>query len=169
MEAHIALIPKPENEDVLCGNYRPISLTNIDLRLYSKIIANSLTPILPAYINLDQTGFATGREARDDIIKTCTLVEYAQRSAIPSCLLSVIAEKAFDRVGWRFLREALIQLGTGPKMLQRIMVLDSNPRAKIQTNGILSDYVNISNGTRQGCPLSPLLYVIVMEHLTTAI
>lgn len=170
MEAHIVLIPKPEKDHTICGNFQPISLTNIDLSLYSKIIANRFTAILPAHINLDQTGFTMGREARDNTIKTCILVEYAQKTAIPACLLSVDDEKAFDRVEWRFLREALIQFGKGPRMLHRIMVLYSNPRAKIRMNGMLSDYLKISNGTRQGCPLPPDSYLpIVMEHLTTAI
>lgn len=66
MEAHIVLIPKPEKDHTICGNFQPISLTTIDLRLYSKIIANRFTTILPAHINLDQTGFTMGREVRDN-------------------------------------------------------------------------------------------------------
>lgn len=144
-------------------------MTNIDIRLYSKIISNRLTPILPNHIKLDQTGFMKGRETKDNIIKTCILVEYAQRTAIQTCLLAVDAEKAFDRVGWRFLKETLIQIGMGPKMLSRIVALYSNSRAKVRTNRILSEYIKISNGTLQGCPLSPLLYIFVMEHLIMAI
>lgn len=144
-------------------------MTNIDIRLYSKIIANRIAPILPKHIKLDQTGFTKGRETRDNIIKTCTLVEYVQRTTIPTCLLAIAAEKAFDRVGWRFLAETLIQIGMGPKMLSRILALYSNSRAKVRVNGILSEYIKISNGTRQGCPLLPLLYILVIEHLITAI
>lgn len=69
MEAHITLIPKPEKDHKLCNSYRPICLTNKDIRLYSKIISNRLTPILPEHINLVQTGFTKGRETRDTIIK----------------------------------------------------------------------------------------------------
>lgn len=92
-EAHIILIPKPEKDHTLCKNYQPISLTNIDIRLYSKIISNRLTPILPNHIKLDQTGFMKGRETKDNIIKTCTLVEYAQRTAVQTCLLAVDAKR----------------------------------------------------------------------------
>lgn len=57
----------------------------------------------------------------------------------------------------------------GPTLLEKIMVLYHCPTARIRTNGDVSDIVNITNGTQQGCPLSPLLYVLAMEHLTTAI
>lgn len=60
MEAYISLIPKPEKDHTLCSNYRPISLTNIDRRLYSKIIANRLANILPKHINLGQTRLHNG-------------------------------------------------------------------------------------------------------------
>lgn len=76
MQAYISLIPKPEKDHTLCGNYRPISLTNIDLRLYAKIIANRLAPLMPTSIHLDQVGFVEGREARDNTLKTITLMEF---------------------------------------------------------------------------------------------
>lgn len=154
-EAHIALIPKPEKDHTLCKNYRPISLTNIDIRLYSKILANRLTPILPNHIGLDQAGFTKGRETKDNIIKTCTLVEYVQRTATQACLMAIDVEKAFDRVGWRFLEETLMQIGIGPKMFSRIVALYSNSKAKVRVNGALSEDIKISNGTRQGCPFPP--------------
>lgn len=169
LQAYISLIPKPEKDLTLCGNYRPISLTNIDLRLYSKIITNRLTPMVPAYVHLDQVGFIKGREARDNTLKTLTLMEYAQRGSIPSCLLEIDAEKAFDRVGWSFLKETLVQWGLGPVLLDKIMALYQNPTAKIRANGGISEEIPITNGTRQGCPLSPILYILVMEHLLIAV
>lgn len=169
MQAYITLVPKIDKDHTLCGNYRPISLTNLDLRIYSKIIANRLTPIIPRYIHLDQVGFVKGREARDNTLKTLTLLEYVQRGSIPSCLLAIDAEKAFERVGWSFLKETLIQWGLGAVMIDKIMTLYQHPTAKIRANSNLSGEIMIANGTRQGCPLSPILYILIMEHLLNAI
>lgn len=68
-------------------------------------------------------------------------------------------QKAFDRVYWTFLHSALNQIGVGPTLLGESLALFSNPKAKVMTNGILSDPVHFANGTRQGCPLSPLLFI----------
>lgn len=82
-------------------------------------------------------------------------MEFAQRTAIETCMLAVDAEKAFDRIGWCFLEETLKQLGMGPKMRYRIAALYSNLKARVRVNGMLSKDIKMSNGTRQGCPLSP--------------
>lgn len=114
-------------------------------------------------------GFVPGREARDNTTKTIHLIAYAQRTHTPTCLLSCDAEKAFDRVSWSFLQSTLSQIGLGPRMLAHIMSLYSKPTATILTNGTQSDKFSIANGTRQGCPLSPLLFALVIEHLAQAI
>ncbi|XP_075715534.1 uncharacterized protein LOC142750416 [Rhinoderma darwinii] len=169
LEAHITLLPKPGKDPTSCPNFRPISLINGDVKLFAKIIASRMSPILPSLIHDDQVGFVKGREARDNTNKTILLMSYAQRQRIPTCLLSVDAEKAFDRVSWQFLGRALSQIGLGNNMLGKIMSLYTKPTARVRVNGLLSDPLHISNGTRQGCPLSPILYVLTMEHLASAL
>lgn len=169
LQAQIVVIPKPGKDPSLCPNYRPISLLNIDLKLFAKILANRLSPFLPKIIHRDQVGFVPGPEARDNTTKTIHLITHAHCSNTPTCLLSCDAEKAFDRVSWSFLHSTLTQIGLGPRMLTRIMSLYSCPSATILVNGTQSKKLTISNGTRQGCPLSPLLFALVIEHLALAI
>lgn len=81
-------------------------------------------------------------------------------------LLSLDAEKAFDRVNWAFLRAVLQNIGLGPTMINNIFSLCNHHQAPIRVNGSLSKPFEIGNDTRQGCPL---LFVLVMEHLMQAI
>ena len=75
------------------------------------------------------------------------------------------AEKAFDRVSWRFLEEVLRQVGVGEQMVRWIMSMYTGPRASVRVNGVISPPFKITNGTRQGCPLSPPLFALTLEPL----
>ena len=81
----------------------------------------------------------------------------------PVLLLSIDAEKAFDRVDWGFMMDTLQHLGLGPKIRHWIQNLYSRPTAMVKVNGNMSAPFEMYNGTRQGCPLSPLLYVLTLE------
>ncbi|XP_075208143.1 uncharacterized protein LOC142313042 [Anomaloglossus baeobatrachus] len=169
LAAIITVIPKFGKDPFLCSNYRPISLIGVDVKIFAKLIANRLSPLLPASIHTDQTEFIQGREAHHNTIKTLLLTFHMYRQGIPACLLSIDAEKAFDRINWTFLRSSLRQLGIGQTMLERIFALYHSPSARVRANNTLSSPLQISNGTRQGCPLSPLLYIIAMEHLVISL
>ncbi|KAM9311698.1 GLIPR1-like protein 2 [Gastrophryne carolinensis] len=163
LEAHITVIHKPGKDPLSCKSYRPISLLNVDMKLYAKILANRLAPLIPQLVHLDQTGFVLNREARDNVIRAINVIHAAKTSGTPLMLLSTDAEKAFDRVSWPFLRESLRYIGLGDNMRRLIEALYTTPSARVRINGRLSDPVWIKNGTRQGCPLSPLLFALSLE------
>lgn len=117
LRAHIAVIPKEGKDPLLCQNYRPISLLNMDLKIFTKILALRLIGHIPQLIHLDQVGFVPLREARDNTTKALNLIYAAQRRKIPLLLLSTDAKKAFDRVDWTFLTETLCSIGLGQRML----------------------------------------------------
>ncbi|KAM9307750.1 interferon-induced very large GTPase 1-like [Gastrophryne carolinensis] len=89
-------------------SYRPISLLNADLKLYAKILANRLAPVVSQVVHLDQTGFVLAREARDNVVRALNAIHKAQAYDTPMMLLSTDAEKAFDRQ----MLMAIIQQGT---------------------------------------------------------
>lgn len=86
----------------MCQDYRPISLLNTDLKIFTKILAPRLAPEMPSIINYDQVGFVQGREARDSVTRVLNLLRLAQIRSIPHMLLSTDAKKTFDRVSWTF-------------------------------------------------------------------
>lgn len=75
------------------------------------------------------------------------------------------AAKAFDTVDWPYLWAALAAFGFGQHFIQWVQLLYHAPTAKVSINGWLSDSFPLGRGTRQGCPLSPLLYALSVEPL----
>lgn len=94
--AHISVIPKEGKDPTTPQSYRPISLLNTDVKILAKILANRLKHLIPQVVHLDQTGFITGREARDNSIRAIQLIHWARRqeNLPPYLILSTDAETA---------------------------------------------------------------------------
>lgn len=95
LSANVSILLKPGKDPFQCSSYHTISLINKDLKLFVKVLAKRLSPLLPGVIHRDQVGFVTGREARDNTTKTIHLISYIQWQNLKACLLSFDAEKAF--------------------------------------------------------------------------
>lgn len=163
LSAYITVIPKEGKDSSQCMNYRPISLLNNDLKLFAKILASRLRVFLGSLIDGDQTGFIPKREAKDNTIKVLHWIQHARIKRNPLLLVASDAEKAFDRLNWQYLRAVLEKFNFPTPFINKIMALYTTPSARIKVNGELSEPLNIRNGTRQGCPLSPLLFVLSLE------
>uniref|UniRef100_A0A8C5R857 Reverse transcriptase domain-containing protein n=1 Tax=Leptobrachium leishanense TaxID=445787 RepID=A0A8C5R857_9ANUR len=169
LAASIVVIPKEGKDPSTCASYRPISLLNVDMKIYAKVLATRLSRHLPSLVHPDQVGFIPSRGAPDNIRRTVNLLSIAHASKQPSLLLSLDAEKAFDRVDWTYLWEVLRRFGVGEGMIGGIRALYTSPTASVITMGGRSRPFDILNGTRQGCPLSPLLFALCLEPLAEQI
>ena len=84
-------------------------------------------------------------------------------------IISVDAEKAFDKIQHTFMIKTLQKVGIEGSYLNIVKAIYYKPRANIILNGKKLKAFPLRSGTRQGCPLSLLLFNIVLEVLATAI
>ena len=165
LNALIITLPKPGKEHTSPQNFRPISLLNIDTKIYAKLIATRLIDIMPSLIHPDQSGFTKGRQTCAATRRLINIIHHSNSTGTPSLLLSLDAEKAFDRVNWAYLQATLKKFVLRGHILSAIMALYSKPSAQVYTSELLSKPFPITNGTHQGCPLSPLIFNLIMEPL----
>uniref|UniRef100_A0A8C5QNH5 Reverse transcriptase domain-containing protein n=1 Tax=Leptobrachium leishanense TaxID=445787 RepID=A0A8C5QNH5_9ANUR len=167
--ASLVVLPKPGKNLSDPSGYRPISLLNLDVKIYAKVLAARLNPLLPSIIHPDQVGFIQGRQAYENTRRAVGAIWHLEREGRPSLLLSLDAEKAFDRIEWPFLFTLLEHMSFPPEFCSAIRALYHNPRADVSIPGSQAAPFSIHNGTRQGCPLSPLLFALTLEPLLTHI
>lgn len=163
-EASISLLLKRDKDPLLCGSYRPISLLNVDLKILSKILAQRLQQVSSSLISTDQTGFMLGRHSFHNTRRLLNILN-SPSSIAPEVVVSLDAEKAFDRVEWRYLFFVLQKFGFSSDFISWIRLLYACPVASVHTNGLQSAVFPLYRGTRQGCPLSPLLFALAVEPL----
>lgn len=172
--AFISVIPKQGKDPSEVSSYRPISLINNDLKIMTKILANRMSNFIANYIHRDQVGFIPGRQGPDQVRRAIDLISLLQSKwdggpAQKGFLLSLDLQKAFDSVSWPYLFDILERCGFGDGFRTIIHTLYSSPSAQVQLMGHYSEPFNIRRGTRQGCPLSPLIFAIAIETLAIAI
>jgi hypothetical protein len=150
-------------------NWRPITLLTVDYKILAKVLANRLSRVLPSVIHVDQTCSVPGRSIRDNCRLLQDVVDFCNLQDIPAALVSLDQAKAFDRVDWKFLDRILCRLNLGPLFRRSVSTLYNSIRSRIVVNGWLSRPIYPGRGVRQGCPLSPLLYVLTAETLGSLI
>lgn len=163
-EANIILLLKHGKNPTDCTSYKPISLLNGDVKILAKLLAMRLDMAMMDIISSDQTGFMRGRHSFSNIRRLIGVVHAPALGETPEVVVSLDAEKAFDQVEWPYLFTVLARFGLGPKFTSWVQLLYTSTKASVVTNRTRSGPFPLSRGTRQGCPLSLLLFVLAIEH-----
>lgn len=164
----IALIPKnskPASFDEFC----PISLCNFIYKIRSKVIAERIKPLLFNAITSEQFGFLTHRQILDVVGIAQEGIHKIKTKQIPATLLKMDLKKAYDRIDWGYLRLLLLHVGLSFDMVTWIMGCVTNVHFSVLVNGSPTVCFKGQRGLRQGCPLSPLLFLLVINGLSQLI
>jgi hypothetical protein len=134
-EASIKLIPKPDKDTSKKENYRPISLITTDVKIQNKIMVNQIQQYIRKIIHHDQVSFIPGMQGWFDIRKSINIIQHINRSKDKNHLvISIDAEKAFDKVQHHFMIKALTKLGVEGMYLNIKKVIYDKPIANIILN-----------------------------------
>ena len=144
--------------------FRPITLTNSDYKIILNVWAKRLGGVLNDIIGEHQKGFIPGRDGRENVIVVQACMDMLDNKK-EGGIIFLDLEKAFDRA----LLTMLEKIGFPTPLINTVKGIYNNSKASIKVNKTYTKEIPIHSGTKQGCPLSPLLFTIVAEVLTQQI
>src|SRR5664279_1967927 len=116
----IILLPKKENA-VQIQQYRPICLLNVSFKIFTKVATNRISSIADKVVRPTQTAFMPGRHILEGVVVLHETIHELHRKKLDGVLFKIDFEKAYDKVKWSFLQQALCMKGFDPKWCEMIM------------------------------------------------
>ena len=141
----------------------------MDYKIAAKALGNRLLQVIASVVSPDQSCGIPGRSPAENVRLLLDVACYVDQNNIGGAVVSLDQEKAFDRVEISFLMKVLERMGFGPSFRAWIRLLYTDVHSAVVVNGFVSESFPVTRGVRQGCPLSPLLYVLAMESLARAV
>lgn len=160
--ALVVLIRKePDAKDM--KKFRPISLSNCAIRIFTKAMTNRFSPISNRLISHNQTASIKGRFILESVVMAHEVIHVVKKSGAEGLVLKLDYEKAYNRVSWDFLFEMLSSRGFGTKWINWIKSNIMQSSFSVRINDTNGPYFVGWESLKQGDPLSPLLFNLVAD------
>ena len=178
--ALVYLLLKKGRDRLDPGSWRPLSLLGCDYKIFARVLAQRLNPLMPQLCGCSQTAYVKYRNITETMSLTQGIIQLAKDKQKEWVLLFFDAEKAFDRVNWTMLFDHLMpKLGFGSAYIKMVKLMyhywDGDEGrlhgaiAELLVNGNILPGWELSRGVRQGDPLAALLFALVMELVDAAV
>lgn len=158
----IVLLKKKDDPRFL-SNRRPITLLNSFYKIGAKAIQKRLTPILQRIISPQQTAFLPGRNIHHALLLMGEMIQQARNSGEEYILMKLDVSKAFDMLDWNYILSVVDHVGMNGTLSRFLKASFSTASSSILLNGRLTPAVRLLRSVRQGCPLSPLIFILAFD------
>ena len=165
-DALIVHLYKNKGDRKNCDNHRGISLLSIAGKILAKVVINRLTRNITEHITPEsQCGFRPSRGTADMLFTARQVQEKCREQNKDLFMVFIDLTKAFDSVGrdglWKLLKKA----GCPPKLIGIIRSFHEGMFGRVMHDGAMSEPFAISNGTKQGCVMAPVLFSLVFSAM----
>lgn len=170
-DTNIVLIPKKSRPEQMTY-LRPITLCNVLYKIVTKVMANRLKHLLGDLTSPTQSAFIPSRLISDNILVSFEVLHYLKRKRQGKegyMALKLDMSKAYDRVEWPFLKAIILRMGFDETFVNIVLHCVSSARYKVVHGGHEIGPIIPTRGIRQGDPLSPYLFIMCAEGLSTLI
>ena len=147
------------------GNWRPITLSNIDYKILAKLLANRLKKVVSSIVGTQQQGFIKGRNIANIIRGIDDIMDYVRSNNLKEILFIIDFKQAFDKINNSYITAVFKKFGFGDNFIKWLEILLKNRKSCVKNGGHISRLFEVTCGVKQGCAIAPLLYVIASEIL----
>lgn len=164
MEGIIVPVHKP-NGGIRISDYRPITLLNSDMKIFTRLLAARLRHAARCVVSSDQASLGGDNNIRVALCRYRDMIAMARAQRLSGALASLDFSQAFDRIDHSFLMSVLRHMGFPDVVITILMRLLKGASSRILYNGRLTPPIVIGRSVRQGCPLSAILFAFALEPL----